>query len=554
MARLRTIIGTLALLLWAAVAQAQYLPNPGYPGTPLGFAPPAYPPPGYPPPGYPPPGYPPPGFPPPGYPPGFAPGQMAANPMTPGHPTGVSGVAGVPGFAPPPGFMPPPPTVGHTPWVANPQGPGFFTTGIPLGQGMPPMPPFAPEGHGPEYGKPPDGAPHHVGEVAHGPAVAMPPSGEGQLPLGDVVSVSQPPYKSPYALFWFNVEYLLWQLRDAPLPTPVVSRNNDPVSIAALNEVGTQVVYGGGANAPRYNPANGGRCNLGFWFDYFETFGIETSFLWLEKVATGFDASSPGFPGPVIAIPFFATQPFNFNPAGETSLNSDRAPNRVTAQLTTQLWGGEVNGLVDFIDSFFARLVFMGGFRYLDLNDTFTLTDTFYDNATGGTVTVQDRFRTRNQFFGGQVGAKAEFAMGPWSISAIGKFAVGPNHQTLSIFGDTTTTNNAFGLPTGRSAGGVFSQPSNIGAHKQDVTAFVPEGQAQLGYLLGPYARVFAGYNFIYMNRVSRAGAQVDRNINPTQNALFGGGALVGPAAPLPTFTFSDFWAHGINVGFELRY
>lgn len=550
MGRLRTIIGILAVLLWASAACAQYSPNPGYPAMPPGVAPP----PNYPPPGYPPPGYPPPGYPPPGYPPpGFAPAPMN-NPMmqAPGYPTGA------PGFAPP-GFIPPPPTVGNAPWQPNPQGPGFFTSGIPVGQGMPPIPPFAPDGHGAEYGQPPDQPPHqpphHDGAPDCDPPPPMPaPSQGSDVPLGDVFKVSQPPYKSPYPLFWANVEYLLWQFREAPLPTPVVSRNNDPFSIAALNEVGTQVVYGAGVNAPRYNPANGGRCNLGFWFDYFETFGLEASFLWLEKVAHGFEASSPGFPGPVIAVPFFATQPFNFNPPGETSLNSGGAPNRVTAQVTTQLWGGEINGLVDFIDSFCARLVFMSGFRYLDLNDTFTLTDTFYDTVGGGTVVVQDRFRTRNQFFGGQVGCKAEFAMGCWSLSAIGKFAVGPNHQTLSIFGDATSTNNAFGLPTGRTAGGVFAQPSNIGAHKQDITAFVPEGQAQLGYLLGPCARVFAGYNFIYMNRVSRAGAQVNRNINPTQNALFGGGNLVGPPAPLPAFNITDFWAHGINVGFELRY
>lgn len=532
MARLRAIIGAVIMLLWADAVHAQY--PPGYPAMPPGFAqgPPNFPPPGYPPPGYPPPGYP---------PQGFAPGPMAMQ------------APGAPGFVPP-GFIPPPPTIGNAPWQPNPQGPGFFTSGIPVGQGMPPIPPFAADGHGPEYGKPPDGALPHEGEDSHAPAMAMPAHGGGTMPLGDIVSITDPPYKSPYARFWANAEYLLWFYRQPQVPTPVVSRNNDPFTIAALNEVGTEVIYGAGVNSPRYNPASGGRFNLGFWFDYFETFGLEGSFFLLEKMSSGFESSSEGFPDAVTAVPFFATQPFNFNPAGETSLNSGGAPNRITAQATTQLWGAEVNGLVDFIDSFFARLVFMGGFRYLDLKDTFTLTDTFFDINTGGTIAVQDRFRTRNQFTGGQLGCKAEFAMGAWSVSAIGKFAVGANHQTLSIYGDATTTNNAFGLPTGRTAGGVFSQPSNIGDLKRDIPAFVPEGQAQVGYLLGPCTRIFAGYNFVYINRVSRATEQLNRNINPTQNALFGGGNLVGAPAPLPTFTLTDFWAHGINIGFELRY
>ncbi len=50
------------------------------------------------------------------------------------------------------------------------------------------------------------------------------------------------------------------------------------------------------------------------------------------------------------------------------------------------------------------------------------------------------------------------------------------------------------------------------------------------------------------------AAEQINRTINPTKNAQFGGGNLVGPPAPLPAFTsISDFWAHGINIGFELR-
>ena len=50
-----------------------------------------------------------------------------------------------------------------------------------------------------------------------------------------------------------------------------------------------------------------------------------------------------------------------------------------------------------------------------------------------------------------------------------------------------------------------------------------------------------------------RPGNQIDRNLNLTQGAL-GNGALTGVALPAPLFNRSDFWAQGINLGFEFRF
>ena len=52
-------------------------------------------------------------------------------------------------------------------------------------------------------------------------------------------------------------------------------------------------------------------------------------------------------------------------------------------------------------------------------------------------------------------------------------------------------------------------------------------------YDVTQHVRGVVGYDFLYMSNVLRPGAQIDRNINPTQNFVLGGtgGLLVGPPA-----------------------
>ena len=65
----------------------------------------------------------------------------------------------------------------------------------------------------------------------------------------------------------------------------------------------------------------------------------------------------------------------------------------------------------------------------------------------------------------------------------------------------------------------------------------------------------YAGYTFLYIADVSRAGTGIDRAINISQvPTAVGPGPLVGVARPGYTFHETDFWAHGVNFGLELRY
>jgi hypothetical protein len=130
-----------------------------------------------------------------------------------------------------------------------------------------------------------------------------------------------------------------------------------------------------------------------------------------------------------------------------------------------------------------------------------------------------------------------------------------------ALINGTTLTNliTGPGTPPLTYAGGIFAQPSNIGSYSRDRFAVLPQVDANIGYQVFNWARVFVGYSILYLNHVERPGNAIDRNLNPTQipfNNDPAGPALTptGPTAPTFIFRDSTFWAQGINFGLELRY
>ena len=103
-----------------------------------------------------------------------------------------------------------------------------------------------------------------------------------------------------------------------------------------------------------------------------------------------------------------------------------------------------------------------------------------------------------------------------------------------------------------------FYYTSNValvrrGEHGDVLT--VPEASINLYFQLTDHLKVFAGYTFLYWSHIARPGDQVDINVNPNlvpTSMTFG--AAGGPARPAFTFHSTDFFAHGVNFGLELRY
>src|SRR5262249_54984375 len=167
--------------------------------------------------------------------------------------------------------------------------------------------------------------------------------------------------------------------------------------------------------------------------------------------------------------------------------------------------------------------------------------------------TIAESFHTRNQVFAGQLGMRFEGHFGSAFVDVAGKVGFGPNHESVSIAGLTTT--NDPNLPPA-TVGGLLALPgTNIGKHPNNWFVVVPQVNVKVGYWMRDWLQLFVGYDFLYINQIARPGDVINNNINsalvPT-SPNFGTG--IGPNQPGTLFRKDDFWAQGLSFGFELRY
>jgi hypothetical protein len=363
---------------------------------------------------------------------------------------------------------------------------------------------------------------------------------------------------------------LLWWTEGDPVP-PLVTTGSvaDPIP-GALGQPGTVVLFGG--NAINSGPSSGARISAGFWLNDCRTWGIEGSYFFLGPTATVFAVSSSGAPGSnVLARPFFDVSTGMQNAeldafpgvaSGSKTVSSNSLFQSPEANLVRNLWCscqpcdccGPVGGYrVDLI--FGPRFLFLN--EQLRIDETTTLIPGVLPGPfDGATINAFDEFDTSNQFYGAQIGARAEIWRNRWFANITGKCAFGVTHQTVDINGGTKITS-----PTGAillvAPGDLLALPSNIGHYERAVFSVVPEADVNLGYQLTERLRVFAGYSFLYWSNVERPGDAIDFNVNstrvPTALPLFGI-PPTGPLAPLFTWHPSGIWAMGLNVGAQLRF
>lgn len=363
----------------------------------------------------------------------------------------------------------------------------------------------------------------------------------------------------PYQV-WARAEYLLWRVKDAPLPIPLVTTGDPQVgfptinSAGAIGESGTRVLYGN-SNID-FGAFSGGRFELGGWLSTDRIVGIEGSGFFLERQSSLFSARSDALGNPPLYFPAFNAL------AGAERALAIADPLRlfsgdVAVQSTLQLWGAEANGALTFWRSIgaesAAEAALLVGFRYADLRESLTIRNSTDDLLFINTTVLNDRFGTRNQFAGGQLGSRVSLQADRFFVDVIGKVALGGTHGVVNVQGDISQSGPGAFAP-GTFAGGLFTQPTNIGRRTETRFSIIPAVEVHAGIQLTDRIRATIGYDFLYWTQVVRPGNQIDRNINPSQSPLFGAGALTGPAVPNPLVSHSDFWAHGVSAGLELRY
>lgn len=351
--------------------------------------------------------------------------------------------------------------------------------------------------------------------------------------------------------FYGRADYLLWWTKDSPNDVPLVTRG-------FVGNPGTEFLIGG--SDVDFGARHGARLTLGFWLTDDRAWGIEASGLYLPKVSESTTVASPAADGVNLRVPFVNA----LNGQETSSPLSSSNPidgffaGTATQKVTSRLWGAEGNVIMGLANPRPWRVELLGGFRYLNLSEGSSFATNTPDLPPGPVTIFQteDVFDATNAFYGGQIGLRGRYDGGRFTADATLKVAVGAMRQNVDVAG--TFRSNYFTHGAAQTfAGGLFAQPTNMGSHRRDVVAVVPELGINVGYRLTSWLSIVAGYTFLYASNVARPGDHVDRTINTSQSEaidLVNPANLSGPARPDFKFKGSDFWAHGLNVGLALSF
>src|SRR5262249_48554946 len=153
---------------------------------------------------------------------------------------------------------------------------------------------------------------------------------------------------------------------------------------------------------------------------------------------------------------------------------------------------------------------------------------------------LTDHFRTYNLYAGGQAGLRGWLSFRRPTGGGRGVAGLGGNQ------GEGRGVGGRGGAGPGRRAG-TGLRPAGAARHRgrfiQGDLDWVGEVGLNVGYQLTHWARVFAGYTFLYWDAPLRSGDQIDTTINRSQL----GPAPQGPRRPVIPFKEDALWAQGVN-------
>lgn len=354
-----------------------------------------------------------------------------------------------------------------------------------------------------------------------------------------------------YSRFWLKADALYWWTKSSPLPVPLVTTGGAGV----IGQGGTVLIGNQDIELPG---RPGGRFTLGFSPDPESSWGLEATYLFLGNANVGQGVSSDGSnQSAVLAFPFFnptavpvnSTLPVPREDASYIALPGSFA-GRAGVNLNSFFQGAEANLVYNLSNSPAWRFDMLGGFRWVNVQEVLTFTTD--SPSTNGVPPfyyhTADQFSAQNNFYGGQLGARASFDNARLFFNGTAKLALGGTVETVRANGYTVADSFS-------AAGAYLTQPSNIGTQSQGRFAVVPEADLNFGIRLSPWASFTVGYSFLYVSSVARPGDQIDRVINPTQSpAILGTGSVPNPARPALSVHDTDFWVQGLNFGFDLRF
>lgn len=222
----------------------------------------------------------------------------------------------------------------------------------------------------------------------------------------------------------------------------------------------------------------------------------------------------------------------------------------IAVENTSEMIGGEIGVNKTLFRAPRGTAFLNCGYRYLRFSDAITIREDLRSIELGGAVVlnteflVQDSFEAANNFHGGNIGVGFRRSNGTWTTAVKTSVAMGSLSRRMTVSGKTDVSVPT--LPTTTTAGGLLTQPTNIGSYTSDSFVAIPELNLKVSRVLSDRVSVDVGYTFILLPLLWRSAEQIDPVVN---QSLIGGGTLSGPVNPAFTPRRSDTWVQGLSAG-----
>lgn len=356
---------------------------------------------------------------------------------------------------------------------------------------------------------------------------------------------------------WFRGEYLYWWTEgmEAP-PLITTSPAGTPQSDAAvLGDPDTRVLFGG--DELNSGSDNGIRLRSGIWLTPHNSFGIEGEYFELFGQDDSYAATGNGTT--ILGRPFFditndreTAQLISFPGvvAGDVRATSESDLRSILLNGRVALNAGAAAPYGAFPPP--NRIDWILGYRYLELDDQVAIVENLQslDPAAPGTIASSESFSTSNEFHGVQLGMLHQANFNRLWLESMLRVAIGNNNQSVRVQGTTAITEAGV---TETYSGNLLAQRTNIGSREEDAFTMIPELGLTLGLRITDCLHATVGYSILYFPNVVRAAEQIDTDVNPNlipPEVLPFSGSL----RPQPLFDETDYWAHGLSLGGELRF
>ena len=384
------------------------------------------------------------------------------------------------------------------------------------GLAQPPAPPPPPPPASPNAA-PANGGPAANGDLANGQSMSV--DGNG----------------APVNHFYVDAEYLLWTMRETPLKSfgvtvPVVFGVVPPAPALPFlfrGDIGIAPSALGLLKSEDLN-RNGARLTLGYWLPDCST-AVELSYFQLEKHT--------------FESPFAGTGSFSFPISGGGSATvTENVTGGVFERI--DLWGAELNCKERLLVIGCCSLDGLMGIRYINLDEAAGTQGALgLASGTSNTATLvfppggfpfSAFISTINHNYLGQVGAEGRVDFGCVWVAGWVKGGVGANDEEAKLFGT-----------------GVLPGTATLGRTQMTLMG---EANLNIGWQINRYLKFHAGYDWLYLKNVLRAGGQVTTSGSAI---TLQGSSTAGAAIPfqnIERMKDDKFFAHGYAFGLEFDF